>query len=52
MKKVKLYIAEPFFENEDYRIYNDDEVLARTNNKELAIIIKNSIESHINKKMK
>ena len=49
MKKIKLYIAEPFFENEDYRIYDDNEILARTNNKEYAEIIKNSLEKYINK---
>ena len=52
MKKIKLEIVEPFFENEDYRIYDENGVLARTYNKELAIIIKNSLEKYINKTKK
>ena len=51
MKKVRLYIITPFFANEDYRICNEltDEVYATTSSQELAIIIKNSIENHMNK---
>ena len=50
MKKVKLYIRTPFYENEDYRVCNEitDEVYASTGSQELAIIIKNSLESHMN----
>lgn len=49
MKKIKLEIVKPFFENEDYRIYDENGVLARTYNEELAIIIKNSLEKYMNK---
>ena len=51
MKKVRLYIITPFLANEEYRICDEitDEIYATTTNQELAIIIKDSIENHMNK---
>ena len=52
MKKVRMYIITPFFANEDYRICSEltDVVYATTSSQEVAMIIKNSLEKHMNKK--
>ena len=50
MKKVKLYIRTPFYENEDYTICDEitDVIFASTSEQALAIVIKNSLEDYMN----
>ena len=50
MKKVKLYIRTPLGKNEEYTICDEisDEIYASTKIKDLAVVIKNAIEKHMN----
>jgi len=50
MKKVRLYIRTPFDKNEEYTICDEitDEIYASTGIQDLAIVIKNALEKHMN----